>query len=137
MANRAASLRSYAQVAIQNCGLALPLKYPEFSVNLQRNPPSCEVVDADKLPPHLKTTELLLRFSGSPGVFIDSVLSAVGAVEGVKLLEHSELVKVDKKAVLATLKDVQAANEAKPASEAKDRLLGAQMNPTSYRLTVK
>lgn len=136
MANRAEALRSYAQVAIQNCGLALPLKYPEFNVNLQRNPPSCDVTHPELLPPHLKTIEASVTLTGSATVTPDDIakhLTAAGlGVHGVQLTT-----KVDKKAVLDTLKTIAAANDAKGKDEEPDRLPGAHFNPTGYRITVK
>lgn len=48
---REAWLRATAQAAIEQHGLALPLRYTEFTVSKRKDPPRCEVLDVDALPP--------------------------------------------------------------------------------------
>lgn len=136
MANRAEALRSYAQVAIQNCGLMLPLKFPEFSVNLQRNPLSCEVTNAELLPAHLKTVDVTFTLAPSVKKSVDDIAGVLAAA-GIGVHGGSMDVRPDKKAVLDALKTIEAVNSKKGKNEDHDRLPGARFNPTGYRVTVR
>lgn len=135
--NRAEGLTSYAQIAIQNSGLSLPLKYTEFTVNLQRNPPSCTVVDAEKLPPHLvsKTVSFTIACTNPNDVISKLCQAATGlSIDlGVPIVD----IKADKKAVLDTLKTIQDVNNKREKDAPEDKLAGAHMNPFTYRVTVK
>lgn len=126
MAQRAESLRTYAQATIQGCGLALPLKYPEFTVALQRNPPSCEVVDVMKLPVELKScTVTFAVHPAQASSFVQAIRDSADlhqAVAGEPTVEF----KPDKKAVLDTLKRTGT-----------DTLPGAHLNPPAFRLTIR
>jgi hypothetical protein len=44
-------LLATAQAVIVQHGLALPLKYTEFTVSRRKSPPRCEVLDVNALPP--------------------------------------------------------------------------------------
>ena len=150
MAGRADALRSYAQVAIQNCGLMLPLKYPEFSINLQRNPPSCEVTKPELLPPDMKSLNVTFSLSGLWSHQTPESMLALLKVSGFNATDVSVEMKVDKKAVLDALKAVAIENDKRkvlsdasvasgngPILTDPDRLLGAHINPTGFRITVK
>lgn len=137
MAQRAEGLRSYAQIAIQNCGLSLPLKYPEFNVNLQKNPLSCEVSSAELLPSDMKTVEVAFALASNANNLTADDLIAKLALAGINISAIQISVKPDKKAVLAALKEIDAINAAKAPDQAHDKLPGASLNPVGYRVTVK
>lgn len=139
MAGRADGLLSYAQIAIQNCGLALPLKYPEFSVNLRKNPPSCEVTDAELLPTHLVSREVTFQVSGDTRLLLDLVNDATrdNYLSPGYASCPTVAVKADKRAVLESLKAIELVNEAKQEGQEKDRLPGAHMNPAGFRIVIK
>lgn len=125
LANRAEALRNYVQITIQGLGLALPIKYPEFTVSMQKNPASCDVVDVQQLPYDLKSCTI--TFTVNPA-------QANSFVEGVKKSKLAQAVtgepsvdfKADKKAVLDMLKKTGT-----------DTLPGARLNPPAYRLAVR
>jgi hypothetical protein len=120
--HRAEALRSYAQIAIQNCGLVLPLKYPEFNVTLHKNPPSCEITNNELLPRKFKNLVVSFECSGDPEVVRGLLLSRPEI--GLTRDEVEVTTFADKRAVLAALKD-------------GEKIDGARMNPTIYRLAVK
>ena len=133
---RADGLRSYAQAAIQSLGLALPLKYPEFSVNMQRNPASCEVTDSALLPAHCVTTTV--TFEVGTAELLEQVFASVSAWREAGGTVNPVVSRVaDKRVVLDALKQVAAANSGKTNAEDADTLPGARMNPTAFRLVVK
>lgn len=133
---RAEGLLSYAMVTIQSIGLTMPIKYPEFSLGMQKNPPSCEIVDVEKLPAPYKSYSANVTFSSEHAATIDdSAIAAALKVFGVTGVSIEA--KADKREVLSALKAIAEANASKPDGEAKDSIPGARMNPTSYRLTVK
>ena len=108
---RAEGLRSYAQLAIQNCGLPLPLKYPEFNVNLQANPKSCDVFDTALLPPHMKRTVVEFDVIGDAKELLERIATITQAVPVVTTVP-------DKKAVLDALDSVVEATGATHAQVA-------------------
>jgi hypothetical protein len=117
---RAESLLMYAQVGLMNSGLPLPVRAPEFTLNLAKLPPSCEVTKPDELPESMVSTVVTIKAPGR--WYADAVpTQVVGALPGGALVDVE--VKPDKRAVLAALK-------AGPVA-------GAKMNPAGYRLTVK
>lgn len=128
LVRRAESLRMYAQIGLMNSGLALPLRAPEFNLNLAKMPPSVEVIDADALPTSLlnKTAKLDLNDSG-----VDVVVTphASGdrldiAITGIPK-EHAVFSMLPaKKPILDALK------AGKPVP-------GAKLAPLGYRLTVR
>lgn len=121
-AARADALRSYAQITIQNCGLVPPLRFPEFSVALQKNPASCEITDENKLPAEFKFFDIGLRIEGDTSV---AVVEAISKAVGNKLA--GDIVcdgGVNKRAVLEALK-------------AEKLVPGAELNPPYYRVVVK
>lgn len=128
MENRAESIMAYAQAMIAASGIVLPLRLPEFTLNLARNPPSCEITDASALAPHLINTEITIDM---PGVITTEQRAALDAalvriLEGVRPTMDVS-VKPDKRAVLGELKSLKDG----------ETLPGAQMNPTSFRLSVR
>lgn len=134
--NRAEGLLSYAMVAIQTTGVAMPLKYPEFTLGMQKNPPSCEIVDAEKLPALYKAYSANITFTSAHAADLkDSAIAEALKAFGVTGVAIEA--KPDKREVLAALKTVAEANASKPEGEAKDGIPGARLNPTSFRLTVK
>ena len=137
--NRADGLFSYAQIAIQNSGLTLPIRYTEFTVNLQKNPPSCTVKNEDLLPPHLKRITVTYSVGGEHKKLLEAVQRAfaAGQMAGCSVSEPAISVQADKRAVLDALKQIAAANDAKPIGQPHDHMAGAHMNATVYRLTVK
>jgi len=138
--NRGDALFSYAQIAIQNSGLTLPIRYTEFTVNLQKNPPSCTVTSEEELPPSMKHTTVTYTVVGDPAELLSTVEAAhkAGVMKGVIAVSAPAVsVRADKKVVLDALKEIAAVNATKPKDEKPDRLPGAYMNPTGYRITIK
>ena len=134
---RADGLRSYAQIAIQNCGLSLPIKYPEFNINLQRNPSSCSIDDIEQLPTIYKTVEAAVTVNcENSNITSDGIAKAL-ADAGIRVHGVKIEVKADKRAVLDALKSIEIENNKKKEGELQDRLPGAHLNPTNYRVTVK
>lgn len=126
MANRAQALRTYAQLTIQGCGISLPIKYPEFTVSMQKNPASCEVVDVQSLPADLKACSI--TFTVRP----DQASGFVAAIQkNAKLAqaisgEPDVEFRPDKKAILELLK-----------KSGTDALPGARLSQVAYRLTIR
>lgn len=126
LANRAQSLRTYARLTIEGCGIALPIKYPEFTLGMQKNPASCEVIDVQELPSDLKACSV--TFTVRPdqaGAFVAGILKSAKlakAVEGEPGIEY----RPDKKAILDVLKKAGT-----------DTLPGARLCPAAYRLTIR
>jgi hypothetical protein len=136
--NRAEGLFSYAQIAIQNSGLTLPIKYDEFNVNLQKNPPSCDITDMEKLPEKFKRTEVKTVIESSlnePEFLLQ--LHKLADASNVKIISTTIEFKVDKKAVLTELKALHEENNQREVGTPAKTLPGASINPTSFRLTVK
>lgn len=135
LANKVENLHTYVQIALQRTGIKLPLVTRRFTVNLAKNPPASQIVNADLLPAFYKTETVTL--SGSVGLAekVHKILDANPEVLGLQSFDSE--VKVDKKAVLSDLKTVAQANLAKPEGEAHDSIPGARLEPTSYRLTVR
>ena len=134
--NRADWLRSNVQLTIQGCGLRLPLKYTEFSVNLQKNPLSCTIDDASKLAPHFIETEVTYHVAGDVTAMLKAI-EAAGKKLGIKPPVVSLDVKPDKKAVLEALKEIEARNASRAPDEPIESMEGAFINPSAYRVTVK
>ncbi len=126
---RAESLRMYAQIGLMNSGLALPLRAPEFNLNLAKMPPSVEVIDADALPTSMlnKTAKFDLNDAGidvsvTPNESGDDRLDI--AITGIPK-EHAVFSMLPaKKPILDALK----AGRAVP---------GAKLAPLGFRLTVR
>jgi Siphovirus Gp157 len=125
MENRAESLKSYVQAMISASGIVLPMRLPEFTVDLAKNPQSCEVSDVSKLPPHMVKSNISFDVAG---MVSDEVIDTL--TQAIQTALHAGVVKIevnsaaDKREVLATLK------------EGKE-LEGAKLNPTSFRLSVR
>lgn len=144
LANRAEGLRSYAQIAIQNSGLRLPLKYPEFSINLKKNPLSCTVSDPVKLLPSLRraTVSVELPASISTQDFLLALANGLSSTATTQsaaqtISDSAEVVLTpDKAAVLRALKVVEEKNKREPDETKRHRLEGAYINPVGYRLSV-
>lgn len=129
LVRRAESLRMYAQIGLMNSGLALPLRAPEFNLNLAKMPPSVEVIDADALPTSMlnKTAKFDLNDAGidvsvTPNESGDDRLDI--AITGIPK-EHAVFSMLPaKKPILDALK------AGKPVP-------GAKLAPLGYRLTVR
>lgn len=124
MEHRYDSLMMYAQVGVMNSGLKLPLALPEFTLNLAKNPPSCEVTDTITQVPtqYLRRT---IRIEVPPEWSEDDVRDVLDQMDTRNVAATVDL-DVDKRAVLEAVKaDPEAC---KPF---------AKLNPTSYRLTIR
>lgn len=128
--NRSEGLMSYAQIAIQNSGLLPPIRYDEFTVNLAKNPPSCTVTDESIVPDSFKQFEVTYNVIGEPAkdALIELVSKATGESGTLpsSLMLKGVSVKVDKKALLSALKSAEP-----------ERIPGAHLNPTAYRVTIR
>lgn len=124
MEHRYDSLMMYAQVGLMNSGLKLPLALPEFTLNLAKNPPSCEVTPTITEVPaqFLRRT---IRIEVPQHWTEDDVREFIQGAEAQGGAGCCDL-DVDKRAVLEAVK-------ANP--EACKNF--AKLNPTSYRLTVR
>ena len=124
MEHRYDSLMMYAQIGVMNSGLKLPLALPEFTLNLAKNPPSCEVTDTITQVP-AKYLRRTIRIEVPEQWTEDDVREVIQGVEAQGAIACCDL-DVDKRAVLEAVKaDPEAC---KPF---------AKLNPTSYRLTVR
>jgi len=120
--SRSESLLTYAQIAIQNSGVTLPIKYTEFTVNLQKNQQSCDIVDTTKLPENFKHTDIKYRIAGDASNFIKA-FEEYAKAQKIQLGGASVEVKAEKRLVLDALKSGVVA--------------GAVMAPQTFRLTIK
>lgn len=124
MEHRYDSLMMYAQVGVMNSGLKLPLALPEFTLNLAKNPPSCEVTTTITEVP-AKFLRRTIRIEVPEHWTEDDVREVIQGAEAQGGIGCCDL-DVDKRAVLEAVKaDPEAC---KPF---------AKLNPTSYRLTVR
>lgn len=128
---RADGLRSYAQIAIQNCGVVTPISYPEFTVALQPNPPSAEVSDEGKVPwGEFRSCEVTFTLRVDPEQFVSGVaalLEKPNMSETRAALDMAQtkcVEKVDRRQVLAALKTGHV-------------IPGARMAPKVYRIVIK
>jgi hypothetical protein len=53
--SRAQSLRDYVRHCLQGAGVKLPLRFTEFDVNLQKNPPAVLIEEPERVPRELCT----------------------------------------------------------------------------------
>ena len=116
---RAESLKMYAQIALMNSGLKLPLIAPEFTLNLAKNPRPVDVVDVAALPDTLVKTTVTIKFAGRFPEWSDALTTA--APDGAD-------VSVDVKPIKTLIGDALKADTAVP---------GAKFGPQSFRLTVR
>ncbi len=131
---RADALRSYAQMAIVNSGLTMPQKFPEFTLAMQKAAPTCDVSEPELLPPNCKFTEVSFRVPGLNAQFVrDNLLTDIHFA----VSDLSVTTVPVKAAVLSALKEVAAANAAKPAGAPLDVLPGAYLNVGLHTLKVK
>jgi hypothetical protein len=119
LADRAESIKMYAQIALMNSGLKLPLMAPEFTLNLAKLPPSVEVLDPEALPDSMVKTTVSVSFSGRSEVFRAAVAAAMP--NGCEF-------NTDTKPVKKTIGDALKTGAAVP---------GAKLAPVGYRLTVR
>lgn len=117
MERRAESLKTYAQIALMNSGLRLPLVAPEFTLNLAKLPPSVEVLNIEALPDSMVKTTVTLSFPGR----CPSLLDDFGLPDNTKV--ESEI-KAVKKPIGDSLK-------------AGIEVPGAKLAPVAYRLAVR
>ncbi len=146
IAQRAQRLRAYAQVAIQNSGLMLPLRFPEFTINLQRNPPACGDLQLEELPGKYKVTDVSFRVTGEHAdVFVDALREFVAQAPDFcpqTQVDHLDVqTKADKRAILDELKlrRDRAQRDARANGQAPqpEPLPGAALAPEHFRLTVR
>jgi len=119
LADRAESIKMYAQIALMNSGLKLPLIAPEFTLNLAKLPPSVEVTDATALPDNMVKTTISISFSGRSEALRDTIAAAMP--DGCQF-------DADIKPVKKTIGDSLKAGVMVP---------GARLAPLGYRLTVR
>lgn len=125
MENRAESLLSYVQAMVQASGIALPLRYPEFTVNLAKLPTSCEVTNAKMLPMHMVKSTVALTFQGyMTNEGLEQIVSYASNLMGATPNAINLDVSADKREVLSELK-------------AGTALEGAKLTPVGYRLSVR
>ena len=117
---RAESLKMYAQIALMNSGIKLPLTAPEFTLNLAKLPPSVDVTDPAALPDSMVKTTMKLSFAGRNS---DAFRAAV-----VAAMPEGAALDVDTTPVKKAIGDALKAGTAVP---------GAKMAPVGYRLTVR
>lgn len=120
LARRADSLKLYAQIALMNSGLKLPLIAPEFTLNLAKLPPSVEITNVDALPDEGVKTTVTVSISGR---LSDEARAAIAAALPAGCELDAE-VKPVKKAIGDSLKVGVV-------------IPGARLAPVGYRLTVK
>lgn len=146
IANRAHSLRAYAQAAIQNSGIMLPLRFPEFTVNLQRSPPACGNLKMEELPGQYKVTDVSFRVQGEHAEeFLAAVRELVARAPEVcpqTQVENLEVqTRADKRAILDELKIrmERARIDSRACGKAlqPEPLPGAALAPEHFRLTVR
>lgn len=114
---RAESLKMYAQIALMNSGIKLPLTAPEFTLNLAKLPPSIDITDAAALPDSAVKTAVSITFPGR----CDGLLAAVTLPAGA-------IIDTEVKPVKKVIGDALKAGTAVP---------GAKLAPVGYRLTVR
>lgn len=118
---RAESLRMYAQVALMNSGLRLPLVTPEFTLNLAKNPRPVDAPETavSQLPDSMVKTSVSISFAGRPNDLVDVVRAAMPA---------DAVVEVTMRPVKKLIGD---------ALKAGDEVPGAKLGPQTFRLTVR
>lgn len=117
LVRRADALKMYAQIALMNSGLRLPLIAPEFTLNLAKLPPAVEVSNVEALPDSMVKTTVTISFPGRCAGLLDACTLPEGA-------SVEREVKPVKKAVGDVLK-------------AGAEVPGARLAATAYRLTVR
>ena len=118
MEHRADALKLYAQVALMNSGLRLPMIAPEFTLNLAKLPPSVEVTDTTALPDSMVKTTVTIQFPGRvPDTWAISEQAPPGAEIEVKTAPAKKLIGDDLKSEV--------------------EVPGAKLAPVGYRLTVR
>lgn len=120
MKNRADALLAYVSAGLLNSGLRLPLRLPEFTVNVAKNPPSLEVVDESAIPAKFKRRSFQFLI---PEDWTDEQVSDLAAKMNVPV-QYEEA--IDRRALLDAVKaDPEATKDF------------ARIAPTAYRLTVR
>ena len=121
MTAKSAALMDYAQIAIQNIAYPMPMRLPEFTINLAKMPPKSDVFDEALVPDGYKTRILTFTLKH------DAVLDAVN-VAAQWLAELSQDTSFD-----------STVRRADILSDLKIGVLipGARAEPLAYRLTVK
>lgn len=135
LASKVDNLHTYVQIALQRTGIRLPLVTSRFTVNLAKNPPSTEIVNAELLPAIYKTESVTLTGSVGLAAKVQKILDTSTDTLGLESFDSE--VKVDKRTLLADLKTVAEANTKKQPGEPADAIPGARLEPTSFRLTVR
>jgi hypothetical protein len=119
LADRAESIKMYAQIALMNSGLKLPLMAPEFTLNLAKLPPSVEVTDVTLLPDSAVKTTVSVSFAGRNDAFRAAIAGA---------MPDGGQFDVDIKPVKKAIGDSLKVGVTVP---------GAKLAPVGYRLTVR
>jgi hypothetical protein len=121
LADRAESIKMYAQIALMNSGLKLPLIAPEFTLNLAKLPPSVEITDPEAVPAEHRQTTITFTIKGEPKNPAWMAAQYAFQQAGFDMTE-------DAKPVKKTIGDALKTGAAVP---------GAKLAPVGYRLTVR
>lgn len=120
---RAEALKTYAQIGLMNSGLKLPLVLPEFTLNVAKMPPSCEITDEAALPNNAVLTTVVIDAVGRhEGATVKEKIAALFPTDGTTTIEVK--VRPIKRVVLNSLKTGA-------------KVEGAKLTPTAYRMTVR
>lgn len=120
--NRADQLLTYAQIGLMNSGLKLPLRCPEFTLNLAKMPPACDIKNAEEIPGRFKRLELSAHLPQMPvGQDIAGDVAAYLRTLGFEV-DSAEV--LDKRSLLDALK-------------AGEEVPGATLMPQAFRLSVR
>lgn len=129
MSNRADWLFTYAQIALKASKLPLPLRLPEFTLNLAKMPPAVDITDEAKLPePFVRTT---VTFELTQGLTSQQIVSSGDGADATMFyvfrvpVEHAEIERVPRRADILTSLKAGVAVE------------GAGLAPDAQRLTVR
>lgn len=102
--NRSEFVRTNALLTIQGCGIVTPIKYAEFTIGMQKNPASCEVLDVQELPADLKACSVTFTVRPDKAnefmAAIQKNAKLAAAIAGMPDID----IRPDKKAILDVLK---------------------------------
>lgn len=120
MKARSESLMVYATSGLMNSGLRLPLRCPEFTLNVAKNPPSLEIVDESAIPSKFRRRSFAFHI---PEDWTDEQVENLAKQMNVPV-QYEE--SIDRRALLDAVKaDPEATKDF------------ARIAPTAYRLSVR
>lgn len=119
IAERADALKLYAQTALMQSGIKLPLIAPEFTIGIAKNPRAVEVVNVSTLPDPMVRTTITISFDGRHTQWAEGLLASLP-----ERADYEAEVKPAKKVIGDALK-------------ADAVIEGARLAPVTYRLSVK